>query len=152
MATRVRNSDWQEDQNMKDDLIKYVRQNLRRKEILDSVQIKYPTMHGALVLSLVDSNISASSLRIIAWIFMMYAKLLRKRWTVPAVYSATELLLLKICEVHGLSVPRNLVYAMMTEVNPQGLEERRRVGKPISKRPQRKNSFISNVSKPKLSF
>ena len=64
---------------MKDDLIKYVRQNLRRKEILDSVQIKYPTMHGALVLSLVDSNISASSLRIIAWIFMMYAKLLRKR-------------------------------------------------------------------------
>ena len=28
----------------------------------------------------------------------------------------------KIREVHGLSVPRNLVYAMMTEVNPQGLE------------------------------
>ena len=27
----------------------------------------------------------------------------------------------KIREVHGLSVPRNLVYAMMTEVNPQGL-------------------------------
>ena len=30
----------------------------------------------------------------------------------------------KICEVHGLSVPRNLVYAVMTEVNPQGLEAR----------------------------
>ena len=39
----------------------------------------------------------------------------------------------KIREVHGLSVPRNLVYAVMTEVNPQGLEERGRVGRP--KRP-----------------
>jgi len=54
----------------------------------------------------------------------------------------------KIREIHGLSVPRNLVYAMMTEVNPQGLEERGGVGKP--KRPQRKNAFISNVSKPQL--
>ena len=30
----------------------------------------------------------------------------------------------KIREVHGLSVPRNLVYVMMTKANPQGLEER----------------------------
>ena len=37
---------------------------------------------------------------------------------------------------------------MMTEVNPQGLEERGGVGKP--KRPQRKNAFISNVSKPRI--
>ena len=39
MAARV---DWQEDENLRDDLVKYVRQNLRRKEILDLVQIKYP--------------------------------------------------------------------------------------------------------------
>ena len=63
---------------MKDNLIKYVRQNLRREEILDSAQIKYPTIHGALKLSLVDSNISASSLRIIAWILTMVAKRLRR--------------------------------------------------------------------------
>ena len=37
MAARVRNSDWQEDENLRDDLVKYVRQNLRRKEILDLV-------------------------------------------------------------------------------------------------------------------
>ena len=42
MAARVRNSDWQEDQDLKDDLVKYVRQNLRRKEILDFVKINYP--------------------------------------------------------------------------------------------------------------
>ena len=56
----------------------------------------------------------------------------------------------KICEVHGLSVPRNLVDAMVTEVNLQGLEERGCVGKP--KRPQRKNAFISNMSKPQHFF
>ena len=42
MAARVRNSDWQEDDNLRDDLVKNVRQNLRQKEILDLVQIKYP--------------------------------------------------------------------------------------------------------------
>ena len=54
----------------------------------------------------------------------------------------------KIREVYGLSVPRSLVYAMMTEVNPHGLEERGGVRKP--KKPQRKNAFISKVSKPQL--
>ena len=42
MAARGRNSDWQEDQDLKDDLVKYVRQNLRRKEILDFVKINCP--------------------------------------------------------------------------------------------------------------
>ena len=51
----------------------------------------------------------------------------------------------KVCEVHGSSVPKNVVDAMMTEVNLQGLEERGCVGKP--KRPQRKNALSSNVSK-----
>ena len=42
MAARLRNSDWREDENLRDDLVKYVWQNLRRKEILDLVQITYP--------------------------------------------------------------------------------------------------------------
>ena len=42
MAARVRNRDWQEGGNLRDELVKYVRQNLRQKEILDLVQIKYP--------------------------------------------------------------------------------------------------------------
>ena len=42
MAARVRNSGCQEDENLRADLVKYVRQNLRRKEILDLVQINYP--------------------------------------------------------------------------------------------------------------
>ena len=41
----------------------------------------------------------------------------------------------KVREVHGLKVPRNLVYAMMENVDSSGLEERGGVGQP--KRPVR---------------
>ena len=50
----------------------------------------------------------------------------------------------KIREIHGLNVPRNLVYNVMSDVNPQGLEDRAGVGQP--KRPRRTKSFVSNVS------
>ena len=51
----------------------------------------------------------------------------------------------KVREIHGLNVPRNLIYDVMYEVNPQGLEERGGMGQP--KRPQRRAIFISSVSK-----
>ena len=35
----------------------------------------------------------------------------------------------KIREIHGLKVPRDLVYAMMAEVDPTGLQERAGVGR-----------------------
>jgi len=47
----------------------------------------------------------------------------------------------KIRELHGLNVPRNLVYNMMADVNPKGLEERGGVGQP--KRARRKTAFTS---------
>ncbi|XP_020908948.1 uncharacterized protein LOC110246907 [Exaiptasia diaphana] len=50
----------------------------------------------------------------------------------------------KIREVHGLNVPRDLVYAMMMEVNPEGLKERGGVGKP--KRARRDKVFTSHGS------
>ena len=41
-AERVRNPEWQEDINLKEDLSVYVQQNLRQKEILDLIEQKYP--------------------------------------------------------------------------------------------------------------
>ena len=43
----------------------------------------------------------------------------------------------KVREIHQLNVPRNLVYNVMTEVNPEGLEARGNVGRP--RRPKRDN-------------
>ena len=50
----------------------------------------------------------------------------------------------KIREVHQLKVPRDVVYAMMEEVDPTGLQERAVVGK--AKRRPRTGVFSSQVS------
>ena len=50
----------------------------------------------------------------------------------------------KIREVHTLNVPRNVVYDVMVDVNPQGLQDRGGVGQP--KRQRRKGAFTSTVS------
>ena len=143
MAARVRNNDWQEDQDLKDDLVKYVRENLRRKEILDFVKINYPmyawsprTLSRRLQyfgIEFTDYSVDIDDAR----------EAVAKEMDGPGSLLGYRALHKKIREVHGLSVPRNLVYALMTEVNPQGLEERGCVGRP--KRPQRNNAFPSNV-------
>lgn len=46
-------------------------------------------------------------------------------------------------EIHGLHVPRGVVYAMMGDVDPSGLEERGGVGE--AARPHRTGKFTSQV-------
>lgn len=50
----------------------------------------------------------------------------------------------KVRELHGLNVPRDLVYAVMGEADQQGLEARGGVGQ--SNRPRRTNAFVAGVS------
>ena len=50
----------------------------------------------------------------------------------------------KIREIHGLNVPRDLVYQVMSKVDPDGLEERGGVEE--AKRPRRNKAFVSGVS------
>ena len=42
MAERIRNNDWENDEEMRQDLEKYLRQNLRREEMLDFMVADYP--------------------------------------------------------------------------------------------------------------
>ena len=51
----------------------------------------------------------------------------------------------KVREIHGLNVPRDLVYMVMAKVDPNGLEERGGVGK--ARRPRRDKAFVSGVGK-----
>ena len=50
----------------------------------------------------------------------------------------------KIRETHNLNVPRGLVYAMMQEIDPEGLQSRGDVGRP--KRLKRDNVFTAQVN------
>ena len=51
----------------------------------------------------------------------------------------------KVREIHGLNVPRDVVYAVMKEVSPEGLQTRGGVGK--AKRHQRTNTYVTGVSR-----
>ena len=51
----------------------------------------------------------------------------------------------KIREVHGFNVPRNIVYNLMADIDPEGLQSRGGVGQPKKRR--RNQRFVSPVSK-----
>ena len=51
----------------------------------------------------------------------------------------------KVREIHGLNVPRDVVYAVMKEVSPEGLQARGGVGK--ARRHRRTNAFVTGVSR-----
>lgn len=50
----------------------------------------------------------------------------------------------KVWELHGLNVPRDVVYAAMGEADPEGLKARGGEGQ--SNRPRRTNAFVTGVS------
>ena len=144
MAERIRNSDWENDEEMRQDLEKYVQRNLRREEILDFMIAGYP-MYAWSIRSLsrslqhfgikyTDYDIELEDVK----------KAVKKELDGPGVLLGYRAMQQKVREVHGLNVSRDLVYAVMGEADPEGLKSRGGVGKP--KRPRRTNVFVSGVS------
>lgn len=144
MPTRIKNSEWEDDMELKDDLKAYVSQNLRQTEIVDLLKVKYP-MYAWSIRTLsrrlhhfdikyieYDTNINNVKLAV------------EKEMNGPGRFLGYRPLHQKIREVHTLNVPRNVVYDVMADVNPQGLEDRGGVGQP--KRQKRKEAFTSIVS------
>ena len=115
------------------DLKENVSRNLRQSEIVDLMKVKYPMYSWSLRtlsrrlhhfgIRYTEYSVDIDEVRLLGY------RSLHK----------------KVREVHGHSVPRNLVYDVMADVNPEGLEERGGVGMP--KRPTRTGAFTSNVSK-----
>jgi predicted RNase H-like nuclease len=135
MAERVRNSDWENDEEMRQDLEKYVQRNLRREEILDFMIAGYP-MYAWSICSLscrlqhfgikyTDYDIELEDVK----------KAVKKELDGPGVLLGYRAMQQKVREVHGLNVSRDLVYAVMGEADPEGLKSRGGVAKP--KRPRR---------------
>ncbi|XP_028412940.1 uncharacterized protein LOC114535818 [Dendronephthya gigantea] len=90
MAERIRNPDWEEDAELKQDLNRYyVEYNTDLNDVVTAVQ---------------------------------------KELEGPGQYLGYRSIHRKIREQHNLAVPRNLVYDLMTEFDPEGLERRGNVG------------------------
>lgn len=141
---RIRNCEWQVDVELKNDVVRYVQQNLQKNEILDFVKSKY-TQYAWSCRSLsrrlqyfdikfTDYDVDVETVE----------TAVRKEMEGPGRLLGYRALHKKVREIHGLNVPRRLVYDVMYEVNPQGLKNRGGVGEP--KRPRRKEAFKSSVS------
>ena len=128
VATRIRNKSWAEeesDQSVEEALRNYNRQGLQRKEILSFLVCDFGDIHCN------DKRVSVEDVKsaIINKELMGPGRLLG--------YHATHL---KIKNIHGLNMPRDLVYAAMTGLDSDGLIMRQ----PGNKKPKEKGTFISS--------
>ena len=119
-------TDWKLDDDLKADLLRYVTQNLKRKEVLDFIAESYPQYawsFGSLCRRLnffqikyVDEEIDLGQVR----------AAVRAEMDGPGRLLGYRSPHKKIREIHGLRVPQRLVYACM---HPSGLTARGNVGK-----------------------
>ena len=141
-ATRT---DWKVDDDLKADLLKYVTQNLKRKEVLDFIAESYPQYawsfrslcgrQNFFQIKYVDEEIDLGQ---------VWAPI-RVEMDGPGRLLGYRSLHKKIREIHGLRVPRRLVYASMQDINPAALTARGNVGKQ-KKGPKRDAPFSAEVS------
>ena len=129
MDNRIRNPDWEMDEDLKSDIQEYVLQNLSRKELLDFVQRDYPQYAWS----------STTLSRRMAYFGIKYINYdtdleavetaVREETEGPGQLLGYRAMHKKLREQHNLAVPRGLVYDVMTLVDPEGLERRSNVGR-----------------------
>ena len=129
MDNRIRNPDWETDENLKSGIQKYVLQNLSRKELLDFVQRDYPQY--AWSLRTLSQRMAHFDIKYIDYDTDLEAveTAVREETEGPGQLLGYRSIHKKLREQHNLAVPRGLVYDMMTLVDPEGLERRSNVGR-----------------------
>ena len=140
---RIRNACWKYDSILKVHITKYVAQGLEKKEILDFLQKDSPTYawtYRTLTKRMSFFEIKFINYKILAGNVALAA---RKEMQEPGKYLGYRAMTRKIREVHCMNVLRDLVYEIMSNVNPEVLAARGFVGK--SKRPPRRVLFVSMV-------
>ena len=125
----IRNSDWEDDEQLKSDLQRYVKQNLRRREILDFVRRFFPEYAWSL----------GTLSRRLVFFGIQYIKYdtdieevetaVREEIEGPGQLLGYRAMHKKLREQHNLAVPRDPVHDVMGLVDPEGLQCRGDVGK-----------------------
>ena len=117
-------SSWREDVRLQQDLRNYVRQNMKRKEMLDFLKRDFPTYAWSIPtldrrlryfnIFYTDTNVTLDEVK----------EAVGKELEGPGKLLGYRALHQKIRQEHLLNVPRDLVYAVMQEMDPAGLESR----------------------------
>ena len=143
MDCRLRNVDWKDNEKLEEDPKRYVAENLRGTEILDFVKREYHEY--AWSLRILNRRLSYFKIRYNDYDTDLneLENAVRQEMDCPGALLGYRALHKKIREVHGLKVPRNMVYDMMYMVDPTGLDERGSVGR--LRRSRRTKKFTSKV-------
>ena len=126
---RFQNTDWEDDEDLEDDIKRYVMQNLKRNEILDFLKRDYPQYAWSLPtlsrrmrtfsIRYVDYNVDVDSV----W------EAVSSELAGPGKLLGYRSMQRKVREQHGLAVPRSIVYNVMTDIDQEGLEARGHVAR-----------------------
>ena len=124
MAVRIRNDSWKNDHDLEDILRKYVREGLQREEILDFVSRDFSQYAWSLrtldrrlhhfQICHTDRNVTVDEVE----------AAVKKELEGPGKLLGYRALHKKIRQVYDLNVPRDLVYAVMYNVDADALGER----------------------------
>ena len=138
-SARIRNNDWQEDEELKDALGRYVKQNLRRIELLDFVSRDFSEY--AWSLRTLDRRLEYFGIKYTDRTVQVdeVEEAVKKELEGPGKLLGYRALHKKLRQVHELNVPRDLVYAVMYNVDPDALAERA----PQFKKKKAKGNFTS---------
>ena len=119
--SRIRNSDWEDDESLAEDLKKYVLANLRRSEVLDFVERDYPQY--AWSLGTLSRRMNHFGIKYVDYnlIVAEVEEAVCAENDSPGQLLGYRAIQKKIRQ-HQLAVPRALVYDALTKVDPEGLE------------------------------
>jgi hypothetical protein len=138
-VARIRNKDWLEDAFLKEEMKRYVGQGLRRKEILDYLTRDFPQYawsFRSLDRRLREFNIFFTDREVSV---DQVKEAVQKEIQGPGQLLGYRAMQNKIRQVHGLNVPRDLVYAVMYDIDAEGLEARC----PDKKKCKKKGHFVT---------
>ena len=120
----LRDISWREDVRLQEDLRTYVRQNMKRKEMLDFLKRDFPTYAWSIPtldrrlryfnIFYTDTNVTLDEVK----------EAVGKELEGPGKLLGYRALHQKIRQEHLLNVPRDLVYTVMQEMDLEGLESR----------------------------
>ena len=121
---RIRIEDWIEDEQLATDIRKYVMQNMKREEALDFLRLDYPQYAWSLLT--LSRRMCHFGIK-----YVNHDTDLEEVWQAiqteldgPGKLLGYRTMQRKIRENHGLAVPGRLVYNVMSEINPEGLQQR----------------------------
>ena len=134
-------ADWEDDENLKQDLAMYVRQGLKRDEIINFLNRDYScykwsirTLDRRLRYFDIYYNDPETPVEAVR-------EAVQKELNGPGKLLGYRAMHKKIRQEYNLFVPRDAVHNIMYELDPEGLESRGDIGK---KQRRKKGSFTSN--------